>query len=83
MRLFNFLMAMGVVLLALVLGVGFALANSEPVLVHYYVGARPWPLSLLVLGSLVLGMLIGWFIQIPTIIRLKMHQRLHWGRVSR
>jgi putative membrane protein len=57
---------------AVLIGVSFAVLNSETVTIHYYIGMQQIPLSILILGTLVLGIFIGWLISIPTIIRLKM-----------
>ncbi len=74
MRLLNHFMAIVLVLFAVVFGLGFALSNSDLVQVHYYVGTKTMPLSMLVLGALVLGLVVGWLAALPTIIRLKIEK---------
>lgn len=67
--------------LAVLIGVTFSVLNADPVLVHYYVGTKEIPLSILVIGVLVLGIIIGMFTSFPTVLRLKMEiRRLHRGQ---
>ena len=59
-------------LLALVvLGLSFAVLNSEPVALNYYFGHRDIPLSMIVVVSLVAGAVIGVLVSAGMIIRLK------------
>lgn len=58
-----------------ILGITFASLNAESVSVNYYVGIGKIPLSILVVGALVLGLLLGWIIMLPSTIRLKMELR--------
>lgn len=46
-------------LIVLVVGIGFALLNTEIVSLHYYLGAVKTPLSLSLVLAFVLGGLIG------------------------
>ncbi len=57
------------------LGVTFASLNAESVVVHYYIGIQKIPLSALVVGVLVLGVLIGLLASFPVILQLKMKLR--------
>lgn len=75
MRLLKVLMVLLIVFFASVLGIGFALLNSETVLVHYYVGTRAMPLSLLVLGALVVGLIMGCLSALPSILSAKFQKR--------
>ncbi len=74
MRLLNRFIAILMVLFAVVIGFGFALSNSDVVLVHYYIGTKSVPLSVLVLGALVFGLVLGWLVALPTIIKLKIEK---------
>ena len=56
---------------AAILGISFAVLNAEPVSVNYYIGTRAIPLSVLLLGVLVLGILIGLLVSFATIVKLK------------
>jgi len=66
------LLSLIVLTFAVLIGISFALLNSETVIIRYYIGMQQIPLSILILGTFVLGLLIGWLISILTIIRLKM-----------
>jgi len=54
------------------LGITFASLNAESVSVNYYVGVEKIPLSILVVGAIILGILLGWILSLPNTIRLKM-----------
>lgn len=71
MRIFSIL----ILSLVALLGISFAILNAHPVSVHYYIGARDVPLSLLLFLSLVLGILIGLFSLYPRIFKLKLENR--------
>lgn len=60
---------------AALLGISFAVLNAEPVMVNYYIGTQKLPLSILIIGVLILGVIIGWFMTLPTILKLKMQLR--------
>ena len=66
-RLFGFLM----MVILVVIGLSFAVLNSEPVMLNYYFGSREIPLSLIVVGSLATGALFGVLASLGVIIRLK------------
>jgi putative membrane protein len=67
MRLLG-LLALG--LLALI-GFSFAILNAQSVSVDYYIGTRQIPLSLLLVGTLIVGIFIGMLLLLPSILRLK------------
>jgi uncharacterized integral membrane protein len=75
MPLFKLLIVLLIGIMAAALGIAFALSNSQIVLVHYYVGTWSMPLSLLVLGALVLGLMMGWLSALPSILRAKFQRR--------
>jgi putative membrane protein len=50
-----------IILLIILLGISFASLNAEKVTVHYYLGVSNIPVSLLVVITLVIGILIGFF----------------------
>lgn len=77
MRVLNALLAVLLVIGASVLGLGFALSNSELVQVRYYLGTQAMPLSVIVLGALVLGLILGWLAALPSIIKLKIERRYY------
>lgn len=60
---------------AVLLGVSFAILNSAFVTVHYYVGTQTLPLSLLILGAWVFGIIVGLLISAFKIVGLKMELR--------
>ncbi len=66
-RLLGFLL----LLVLVVLGLSFAVLNSEPVALNYYFGYRDIPLSMIVVLSLVAGALIGVLVSLGMILRLK------------
>lgn len=63
---------------ASLLGVSFAILNSELVTIHYFLGVAEIPLSVLVLGIWVVGILLGVLASSFTILKLKME--LHRAR---
>ncbi|EGV50467.1 LapA family protein [Candidatus Endoriftia persephonae] len=46
-------------LLLMILAAAFAALNADPVLLNFYFGAREFPLSLVMVGALGIGMLLG------------------------
>jgi len=66
------LLALGFIAL---LGITFASLNAEPVLFHYYIGVQTLPLSILIIGFFIIGILLGILVSIPSIFRLKMEAR--------
>lgn len=61
--------------LTAVTGISFAVLNAQIVPVHFYLGNREMPLSLLVVFSLILGIIIGIATILPTVWRLKFELR--------
>jgi putative membrane protein len=66
-RLLGFLL----LVILVVLGLSFAVLNSQPVALNYYFGARDIPLSMVVVVSLVAGAVTGVLVSLGTIVRLK------------
>ena len=60
---------------AVLLGVSFAILNAGFVTVHYYVGTKSVPLSLLILGAWIFGVIVGLLISAFKIIGLRMELR--------
>jgi len=60
---------------AVLLGVSFAILNAGFVTVHYYVGTKSLPLSLLILGAWIFGIIVGLLISAFKIIGLRMELR--------
>ena len=71
MRIFTLL----ILIFAVILGVSFAALNAGSVAVNYYIGTQTIPLSLLLLGILVIGILIGYFASFPSRFKAKMEIR--------
>ncbi len=55
--------------------VSFACLNAEIVKLHYYLGTQELPLSVLLIGALIIGMLIGLMVSWIKIIKLKIQLR--------
>ena len=66
-RLLGFLL----LVILVVLGLSFAVLNSQPVTLNYYFGARDIPISMIVVVSLVAGAVTGVLVSLGTIVRLK------------
>jgi len=66
-RLLGFLLLVSLV----VLGLSFAVLNSQPVALNYYFGSRDIPLSMIVVMTLAAGALTGVLVSLGSIIRLK------------
>jgi putative membrane protein len=58
-------------LLLVALGLSFASLNSEPVLLDYYFDKQEIPLSLLLVGALVAGALLGLLASTGILVRQK------------
>jgi putative membrane protein len=69
------LLSLLVLTFVVILGVSFAILNAETVWVHYYIGKKAVPLSLLILGVLIVGIIIGFVATIPRSIRQKLEIR--------
>jgi lipopolysaccharide assembly protein A len=59
-------------LFIILLGVTFAMLNSEPVAINYYLGHRTMPLSLLLVSVFSAGCLLGILVAGWLIIKIKM-----------
>lgn len=68
MKLFLFIFTLAI----LVLGASFTLLNSDPVSVNYYFGTADITLSVILVGALVAGALIGVAATMGKILRLKL-----------
>lgn len=62
-------------IIIVLLGLTFALLNSEPVLLHYYLGTIKVPLSMLLVSILVVGSLLGLLVGLVNILKLKLLNR--------
>jgi putative membrane protein len=76
-RLLGFLL----LVILVVLGLSFAVLNSQPVALNFYFGSRDIPLSMIVVVSLAAGAVTGVLFSLGTIVRLKhrtgsLHRRL-------
>ena len=67
MRLLSFIILLFVALLSL----SFALLNASPVPFNYYIGSKTLPLSLLLVGAFILGIVFGFLLLYPKILFLK------------
>lgn len=66
-RLLGFLL----LVILVVLGLSFAVLNSQAVALNYYFGSRDIPLSMVVVVTLAAGAVTGVLVSLGTIIRLK------------
>jgi len=71
MRIFSMLLLSLTALIA----ISFAILNATPVRVDYYIGTQEIPLSLLLVGSFILGILFGVFLLFPTLVRRRLEIR--------
>ena len=60
---------------AVLLGVSFAILNADFVTVHYYIGTKSVPLSLLILGAWIFGVIVGLLISAFKMAGLRMELR--------
>ncbi len=60
-----------IILVLIIIGAAFAVHNSETVTLNYYFGVQDMPLSLLLVGTLIVGAVIGMFSAVGSILRLK------------
>lgn len=67
MRIIGFIFILFIVLL----GIGFATLNSDIVTVHYYLGERTMPLSLLLVSIFVAGCLLGLGVGLILLVKIK------------
>jgi putative membrane protein len=62
-------------LLILLLGLSFAALNADPVSINYYVGKGTYPLSLLLVCTLGIGILLGFLACLFPLLKLKKENR--------
>lgn len=67
MRIFTYIL----LLLIIILGITFAILNHNPVVIHYYLGSKMLPLSLLLVIFFVLGTLLGLIVAFWISVKLK------------
>ena len=60
---------------AVLLGLSFAVLNAGFVTLHYYVGTKSVPLSVLILGTWIFGIIVGLMLSSFKIIGLRMELR--------
>jgi len=58
-------------ILAMMVGAAFTVLNAEPVLFNYYFGSREFPLSVILIGTLGLGIFLGILSGLNTMLGLK------------
>lgn len=66
-RLIGFLFLVALV----VIGLSFAVLNSQPVALNYYLGERDIPLSIIVVVSVAVGAVVGVVVSAGMILRLR------------
>ena len=67
MRIFSYI----VILVLLLIGISFAALNATPVTLNYYFNTLDVSLSLLLVFSLGIGIILGFFASIPSLYSLK------------
>jgi len=60
---------------AVLVGLSFAVLNADQVSVHYFLGVQQIPLSILILGVWVFGIITGLCVSSLTVLKLKMELR--------
>lgn len=63
------ILSLGILLIVLLLGLSFAVLNSDSITVNYYLGEREVPLAVALVLSLVLGALLGILASLSVILR--------------
>jgi putative membrane protein len=63
-------------------GLTFALLNSQPVTIYYYLGASELPLSMALVGTLIAGCLVGMFSAIVLYLKIKFENKRLRNRVK-
>lgn len=71
MRYFSYV----IIIILILLGITFAVLNSDTVTVHYYSGEQALPLSLLMAISFAIGIIIGVLVMLPKVWRLRLERR--------
>lgn len=60
-----------IILVLIIIGAAFAVHNGENVTLNYYLGSKELPLSLLLIGTLIIGAVLGILSAVGSILRLK------------
>lgn len=68
-------MSLIILTFVIIMGIGFSILNSEMVTVNYGIGTKSFPLSILMLGVWIFGILIGLLATYPKLLKLKMALR--------
>ena len=63
------ILSLGILLIVLLLGLSFAVLNSDSIILNYYLGELEVPLSVALVLSLVLGALLGIVASLSVILR--------------
>jgi len=64
-----------IIIILVLLGITFAVLNSNNVTVHYYAGTQDLPLSLLMALSFAIGIILGLLVMLPKVLRLRFQAR--------
>ena len=67
MRIFFYFL----ITLVVLFGIIFAALNATPVMLHYYVGTKEFPLSFLLAFSFTMGVILGWLSSLTMVLRAK------------
>lgn len=59
------------ILLVMLVGAAFAVMNAEPVNLNYYFGSRELPLSVVLVGAVCVGAVLGMLAGLTALARLK------------
>lgn len=78
MRVFGY----AFLLLLVILGITFAILNADLVTIHYYIGSKQLPLSLLLVISLGAGLFVSFLYMGLVVLRLKSERRRLRKRLS-
>ncbi len=64
-------------LIFVLVAIGFAALNSHPVNINYYVGTSHLALPALLFAVLLIGVILGTVVMLPTVIKAKFQARKH------
>ena len=78
MRVFGYVF----LLILIILGITFAILNADPVAIHYYIGSKQFPLSLLLVISFGVGLFVSFLYMGLVVLRLKSERRHLRKRLS-
>lgn len=59
------------ILLIMMIGAAFAVMNAEPVMLNYYFGTSEFPLSVILVGAITLGAVLGILASLSGALRLR------------